>query len=68
MTTEAPQLNADARIKLTIGTQFVENNILQDQIVELRKTIADQVDKMEAMKQHVPTKELAKIFAAAPVA
>lgn len=63
MTTEGQQLNADARIKLTIGTQFVENNILQDQILELRKTIADQLQKLEAMKQHVPAEELTKIFA-----
>lgn len=34
------RMNADARVKLTLGTQFVELQLLQDQVDELRLLLA----------------------------
>lgn len=34
------KLNADARIKMAIGTQFVEIQLLQDRIAELEQHLA----------------------------
>lgn len=45
------KLNADARVKMAIGSQFVEIQVMQDRIEELSNQLADAVVKIAELEK-----------------